>query len=273
LIQITNVHGEARKPLRHLLQRAPSPGSNLIPTMRGVAIAPAPIQTAPLLRPLPLRQGRGQQLSLPPLSSHCAGIAGVGRGFPLCGSPDAVSTVAPLRATASSSSPAAGSYKDMTEMFALSVGQDDLLIVGAGVLGRIVAEKWTKEHPGCQTFGQTLTTDHHDELLKLGIKPLLSGFNNSRFPYVIFCAPPSRSVDYPADVRLAASNWSGEGAFLFTSSSAVYDCNDNGLCNEDSPVVPIGRSPRTDVLLKAENAVLDSGGCVLRLAGLYISYL
>lgn len=40
---------------------------------------------------------------------------------------------------------------------------------------------------------------------------------------------------------------------------------------QDTPVVPIGRSPRTDVLLKAEKEVLDVGGCVLRLAGLYIS--
>ena len=41
---------------------------------------------------------------------------------------------------------------------------------------------------------------------------------------------------------------------------------------QDCPVVPIGRSPRTDVLLKAEKVVLELGGCVLRLAGLYISF-
>jgi len=35
--------------------------------------------------------------------------------------------------------------------------------------------------------------------------------------------------------------------------------------------VPIGRSPGVDVLLKAENVVLEFGGCVVRLAGLYIS--
>lgn len=27
-------------------------------------------------------------------------------------------------------------------------------------------------------------------------------------------------------------SWNGEGSFLFTSSSAPYDCFDNGLCNE-----------------------------------------
>jgi hypothetical protein len=40
---------------------------------------------------------------------------------------------------------------------------------------------------------------------------------------------------------------------------------------QDCPSVPVGRGPRTDVLLRAENVVLEAGGCVLRLAGLYIS--
>lgn len=151
-------------------------------------------------------------------------------------------------------------------------GQNDLLIVGPGVLGQTVAQQWRKEHPGCQIYGQTMTTDHHDDLIKAGIIPSLRGSETSyKCPYVIFCAPPSRTADYPADVRLAASNWSGEGSFVFTSSSAPYDCNDNGSCDENSPVVPIGRSPRTDVLLKAEKVVLEVGGCVVRLAGLYMA--
>ncbi|KAJ8493270.1 hypothetical protein OPV22_014991 [Ensete ventricosum] len=150
------------------------------------------------------------------------------------------------------------------------IGQNDLLIVGPGVLGRMVAEKWRKEHPDCQIFGHTITTDHHDELFKIGVIPSLRGSElTNKFPYVVFCAPPSRTSDYPSDVRLAASNWSGEGSFLFTSSSAVYDCSDNDSCNEDAPLVPIGRSPRIDILLSAEKEVLDVGGCVLRLAGLY----
>ncbi|CAL5347065.1 unnamed protein product [Camellia sinensis] len=163
------------------------------------------------------------------------------------------------------------------------VGANDLLIVGPGVLGRLVAQKWRErystyscgqEHPGCQIFGQTVTTDHHDELIKIGINPSLKETKAThKFPYVVFCAPPSRTPDYPGDVREAVSSWSGEGSFLFTSSSAPYDCNDNGSCDEDSPVVPTGRSPRTDVLLKAEKAVLESGGSVVRLAGLYISFM
>ncbi|KAL3626144.1 hypothetical protein CASFOL_029693 [Castilleja foliolosa] len=157
---------------------------------------------------------------------------------------------------------------------ARTVGANDLLIVGPGVLGRIVAEKWREEHPGSQIYGQTLTTDHHDELIKIGINPSLKGSTQvtDKFSYVIFCAPPSRNTDYPAEVREATLNWNGEGSFLFTSSSAPYDCIDNGFCDEDTPVVPIGRSPRTDNLLKAEKVVLEAGGSVVRLSGLYLEY-
>ncbi|KAJ4749987.1 NAD(P)-binding Rossmann-fold superfamily protein [Rhynchospora pubera] len=112
---------------------------------------------------------------------------------------------------ASSSSPietSSGSSLNATSSSA--VGMNDLLIVGPGVLGRIIAKLWQQEFP--------------------------------------------------------ARNWNGEGSFLFTSSSAPYDNYDNYWCYEDSPVVPLGRSPRTDVLLKAEDVVLEAGGCVLRLA-------
>lgn len=45
-------------------------------------------------------------------------------------------------------------------------------------------------------------------------------------------------------------------------------------CWQDSQLVPIGRSSRVDVLLRAEDVVQEVvGGCVLRLAGLYISFL
>ncbi|CAJ2677831.1 unnamed protein product [Trifolium pratense] len=148
--------------------------------------------------------------------------------------------------------------------------QNDLLIVGPGVLGRLVAQKWQQEIPGCQVYGQTMTTDHHNELIQMDINPSLKWTEAThKFPNVLYCAPPSRTADYAENIRLAALSWNGEGSFVFTSSSAPYDINDNGPCDEDAPVVPIGRSPRVDILLKAENVVLEFGGCVLRLAGLY----
>ncbi|XP_051127795.1 uncharacterized protein LOC127249149 isoform X2 [Andrographis paniculata] len=153
-----------------------------------------------------------------------------------------------------------------------AVGANDLLIVGPGVLGRMVAEKWLEEHPGSQVRGQTRTADHHHELIDMGITPRLKEEQpTAKFPYVMFCAPPSGNPDYPGEVREATLNWNGKGSFLFTSSSAPYDCTDNGPCDEDTPDMPLGKSPRVDTLLQAEKVVLDAGGCVLRLAGLYLS--
>ncbi|XP_057857917.2 uncharacterized protein LOC131067013 isoform X3 [Cryptomeria japonica] len=111
----------------------------------------------------------------------------------------------------------------------------DLLVVGPGVLGRLVAEKWLQESPSCHVFGLTRTTNHHEELHSLGIKTIIRGSElRKRFPFVIFCAPPSGNEDYSSEIRAAIMQWSGEGSFLFTSSSAVYDCYDNGLCGEDA---------------------------------------
>lgn len=56
-------------------------------------------------------------------------------------------------------------------------------------------------HPNCQVSGQTMTTDHHDELINAGIIPSLRGTKINQFPYVVFCAPPSRSEDYVAEIR------------------------------------------------------------------------
>ncbi|KAL5983900.1 hypothetical protein ACLOJK_017998 [Asimina triloba] len=139
----------------------------------------------------------------------------------------------------------------------IHVGENDLLIIGPGVLGRMVAEKWRQEHPGCEVFGQTMTVDHHEELVEIGINPSVKGSKISRqFPYVIFCAPPSRSADYPGDVRNkwerdAASSWNGEGSFLFTSSTAAYDRSDNGPCDERKHT-GLNNFPGTDVTSKLE---------------------
>ncbi|XP_021718218.1 uncharacterized protein LOC110685971 isoform X1 [Chenopodium quinoa] len=169
-----------------------------------------------------------------------------------------------VRATSSSASVG-------TSSSSVVVGESDLLIVGPGVLGRLVAQQWSQNFPGCQIYGKTATTDNHDELINIGITPSVKeAMLPCQFPYVIFCAPPSKSPDYAGDVsREAASSWNGKGSFVFTSSSGLVDCTDNGNCDEETPTVRMGKSPRTDVLLKAENVVLDNGGCVLRLAGLY----
>lgn len=116
-------------------------------------------------------------------------------------------------------------------------------------------------------------------LRALGITPhTLESFDASQrsdkrqtFPNVVFSAPPSTSADYPSEVRRALGLWDGSGAFVFTSSAALYDVHDGEGATEVSPIVARGTSPRTDRLLDAERAALDAGGSVVRLVGLYHS--
>lgn len=146
----------------------------------------------------------------------------------------------------------------------------NLLVVGPGVLGSLVGRRWLEQYEGCKVVGQTNTTNRHEELLSLGISPITKDMQSGdKYPYVIFCAPPSGSQDYVREVRAAAQRWDGEGSLLFTSSSGVYDVHNNGLCDENAPIIEKGKSPRLDMLLNAEEEVLKVGGNVVRLAGLY----
>jgi hypothetical protein len=66
----------------------------------------------------------------------------------------------------------------------------------------------------------------------------------------------------------AAALWDGTGSLIFTSSMGVYAV-DSGPCLEESRLVEVGSSERTDRLLNAEAAILSVGGNVVRFAGLY----
>ncbi|CAL54696.1 NAD(P)-binding domain [Ostreococcus tauri] len=153
----------------------------------------------------------------------------------------------------------------------------DLLIVGPGVLGSRIARVWLEKYPGAVVVGQTNTTNAHAGLTSIGVSPRTKDFDddepsaNRMFPYVIFSAPPSGSDDYAGEVEAALRYWNGGGAFAFTSSSAVYKNESGDACDEDSETYDLGTNPRVDRLLKAERIVLDAGGVVCRLAGLYHS--
>ncbi|KAL6615314.1 hypothetical protein ACP70R_037584 [Stipagrostis hirtigluma subsp. patula] len=217
-----------------------------------------PLSRTPPPQP-PLRPQRTTSHPSPPPyllhASPAAAASSSSSGLPFL--PRATATPPPLvrvsrrqrrRLAAMSDAVSPGASLDTILNISEGVGQNDLLIVGPGVLGRIVADKWKQysqvpitkyasghllienEYPGCKVFGQTATTEHHSELTEIGIIPSLKGsIVGPKFPYVIFCAPPYRSDDYPADLR------------------------------HDGPCVQIGQSPRTDVLLKAENVVLEAG--------------
>ena len=144
-----------------------------------------------------------------------------------------------------------------------------LLIVGPGVLGSFAGTLWLEKYGAGTVVGQTNTTSSHESLKSLGIQPRTKdSATNTKFSHVLFAAPPSGSADYPAEIQAALDLWDGSGAFVFTSSAAVYAVEDGSACDEDSPVIPLGNE-RTDKLLRSEEAVLNAGGSVVRLVGLY----
>ena len=158
-------------------------------------------------------------------------------------------------------------------------------------------------YPGARVVGQTNSEASHERLRAAGVEPRTkaAAAGGGRFSNVIFCAPPSGSTDYAAEARAAdtvlcstratlivstclpaggkrprcaqvaaaGALWDGTGAFVFTSSSAVYADSDGAACDESTPALPLGASPRADALLRAEGAAHAARGTVLRLAGLY----
>eukprot|EP00741_Cyanophora_paradoxa_P004912 tig00000849_g4766.t1 len=160
---------------------------------------------------------------------------------------------------------------------AASPSSEDILIVGAGVLGSRVGRIWAQRHASASVAAETRTTKSHSALSELGLKPraresLSAEDAAKRFPYVIFCAPPSMAPegeDYVKEAQRAASLWDGTGCLLFTSSSGVYPQED-GTYTEESATVDPKQVPRVAKLVGAEEAILAAGGCVVRLTGLYL---
>jgi hypothetical protein len=157
-----------------------------------------------------------------------------------------------------------------------STASKRLLVVGPGVLGKLIASNFKKTHASdAWVVGETATDLNHESLKGLDyldeVRDREGGLQcQNTYPDVVFSAPPSASENYLEEVERAASKWDGTGTLLFTSSAAVYDLEE-GPCIEGSKVKKMGDSERTDKLLACENAVLEKGGNVVRLVGLYHS--
>lgn len=76
-----------------------------------------------------------------------------------------------------------------------------------------------------------------------------------------------QSLSAAPQVAAAVELWDGRGTLVFTSSAGLYV--EDGACDERGAVAPLGTSERLDKLLRAEDAVLSAGGCVVRAVGLY----
>lgn len=150
----------------------------------------------------------------------------------------------------------------------------DLLVVGAGHLGGLVARRWLASNPKATvTLKFRSNNPERTEKLTLdGFKVIsCEGGEQVRCKNVVFCAPPTGNPDYANDVANNIDNhWdnTGESCFVFTSAGSVYGENSGGVVDEESAVV---RTERSGKMLDAEQHVLKNEGCVIRLGGLYTS--
>lgn len=150
-------------------------------------------------------------------------------------------------------------------------GEKDLLIVGAGQLGRLIGRQWQYYYPESKVYAETKTTRTHENLQnEYGFIPLTTSSEeaetHSMFPYAVFCAPPGRGTsgeEYAKMVRKAAKRGK---RFVFTSSTSVYG-KEGGNLTEKSMI-------NSEAKLKDAEIAAKEGieGMVVRLAGLYLRY-
>ncbi|KAG7337860.1 NAD dependent epimerase/dehydratase family protein [Nitzschia inconspicua] len=154
-------------------------------------------------------------------------------------------------------------------------------VVGVGVLGSSLCQQLLDND--WKVIGITKTTNRHDDIMKQvggdhGGKfslELADDNLDKKYPYCVFCAPPSGFDDYPAAVEDAMTKlWDQEsgGVFVFTSSGGIYGPGDSSgisTVNESSPLPDPSDNPRSARLMGAEDKVRAGGGTILRLAGLY----
>mmetsp|Transcript_9357 Transcript_9357/g.14034 ORF Transcript_9357/g.14034 Transcript_9357/m.14034 type:complete len:352 (-) Transcript_9357:253-1308(-) len=149
----------------------------------------------------------------------------------------------------------------------------NLLIIGCGTLGERLGRSWKVEYPEATVVGETRGETRHASFEQHGIRPRLfdsaEAKSGEQFQNVVFSAPPSSSGNYVEELKRAVNLWDKSGMLVFTSSGGSYLEEDGGIVSEGSPTKDPDSSPRTKILLDSEKVVLDAGGCVVRLAGLY----
>ncbi len=141
-----------------------------------------------------------------------------------------------------------------------------LLIVGAGTLGARVGAIWRQWHPDAEVLAETRSSQRHPRLRAAGMGVRVREDEAPpSFPNVLFSVPASQP-DYASECARAVGLWNRAGRLVMSSSTAVYAESEGNLCTESSPLAENDRARR---LLANEAVVLDAGGVVIRLAGLY----
>jgi nucleoside-diphosphate-sugar epimerase len=153
-----------------------------------------------------------------------------------------------------------------------------ILIAGCGYLGEHLARRLLGS--GHRVVGVSRSPDSAARLTAAGITCVAGDLGDKRFvgslppaDAVVHCAASGRGGG-PAEYRRVYVDGCRHlldarqpGQFVFTSSTSVYPQTDGSWVTEFAPADPA--APLARLLREAEDGVLEAGGCVLRLAGLY----
>lgn len=143
----------------------------------------------------------------------------------------------------------------------------DLLIIGPGRLGLLIASGFKLLAPESKVFLKFRSDDvDRKKRMEADGFAVLANNQDIKVENVVFCAPPTGNDHYAEDVKTGFKYLKPGGLYIFTSSGSVMGENSGGTVNEESPRA---RTERSGKLMDAEDIVLEQGGCVLRLGGLY----
>ncbi|KAA8496192.1 hypothetical protein FVE85_2347 [Porphyridium purpureum] len=165
-----------------------------------------------------------------------------------------------------------------------AAGSRDLLVVGAGELGKRVGRLWKQheETSSARVVAVTKSNASHAELRSYGLEAYTweqymaerdAADPGLAFPYVLLSASFGAIAQDPALVASALSQWdaASDGVFVYTSSTGVVATGakilEPGVVLDEN--APLSEEPRAQKLAHIEHQVLQNAGCVARLAGLY----
>lgn len=145
-----------------------------------------------------------------------------------------------------------------------------LLVIGPGFLGTQIIEQ--AERAGYMVYCASRSAGEFAELSD--VESLHTLQDKLKPDFVIHCAASGRSVDRVASYRSVYLRGCEniaiafpEARKLFTSSTSVYGQADGSMVTEESVTTPQGETG--NILLEAEQAMLNAGGTVARLSGIY----
>ncbi len=156
-----------------------------------------------------------------------------------------------------------------------------VLIAGIGWLGREIARSLVSE--GHRVTGVRRRAEGQARLVELGAEPVVADLTDPRahehlprdVDAVIAC-PAAGGGDLASyrsayvEVNRTLLAWARDrsiGAYVYTSSTGVFGYDDGRDVDERTPTLAV--APTAEVLVEAERLVLEGGGRVVRLSGLY----